>query len=84
MISCVMNSSDVVRQLLSKRLSLQNIEKIFPVAFGYHSFVVEDQRGNEFTVKKRSKLHLYYSDCKGVKGTLITLDEDDNKKLFIL
>jgi len=67
-----------------KEIEPSNIEKIFPVAFGYHSFVVEDQRGNDFTVKIRSKLHLYYSDCKGVKGTLITLDEDDNKKLFIL
>lgn len=65
-----------------KKIGSSNHERIFPVSFGYLTVLVEDQHGIEYKVKMKSSL--YNSISEGDKGTLITLDEADSKRLFII
>ncbi len=64
-----------------KKIGASNRERIFPVAFGFLTVVVEDQNGNTYTVKMKSSI--YNSTSEGDIGTLITLDEDDRMRIFI-
>ncbi|MBR1797812.1 MAG: hypothetical protein IJ757_07365 [Clostridiales bacterium] len=65
-----------------RKIGPSNRERIFPVAFGYLTVEVEDQRGNNYKVKVKSSY--FDSLSEGDKGTLITLDEDDSKRIFLI
>lgn len=65
-----------------RKIGVTNREHISPVAFGYLTVEVEDQNGKAYKVKVRSSI--YDSILIGDSGTMIMLDEDSDRRLFIV